>query len=113
MRFAKLLDVPTGLSAKGAQGKPPKNQVRDHSSMTHAPAIPAKPRIRMRIFRPTNCGSMHLVKNSHTAQITAKIPLKTIVPNQVTCLNQIKITNQLTQAAPIATNQKTRRVGFV
>jgi hypothetical protein len=56
---------------------------------------------------------MHLTKNNHAAQITAKIPLKIIVPTQVTCLSQIKITNQLTQAVPIATNQKMRQVGFV
>jgi hypothetical protein len=56
---------------------------------------------------------MHLAKNNHAVKITAKMPLKAIVPNQVTCRSQIKIANQLTQAVPIATKQKTRRVGFV
>jgi hypothetical protein len=68
--------------------------------------------MRKNIFRVANCGKMHLTKNNHAAQINAKIPLKIIVPNQVTCLSQIKITNQLTQAVPIATNQKMRQVGF-
>jgi hypothetical protein len=87
--------------------------VRDHSTTTHAPAIPEKPRMRKKIFRVANCGKMHLTKNNHAAQITAKLPLKIIVPKKVTCLSQIKITNQLTQAVPIATSQKIRQVGFV